>query len=536
MVFPIIGIFGGLAIFLYGLHKTNTNLRQAFGNKLQAWINKITVYHSLSLFFGIFLTFTMQSSTAATSLLVGLINTGIMSLSQGLQILIGTSIGTTIATQIITFNIAQYAFVLILFGYGLNTLSKKRRYQFLGAVLLGIGFIFLGMKLISDFAEPLKNNPYLVNLVSRLQGIPILAFLLSILLTSILQSSTAMMGLTISLSSQGIIPFELAIPIILGSHLGSCTTVLFVGMGKTSQAKTLTFGNLLYKMAGVTLFFFLIKPLTSIATFLAPNLPRQIAIAHTIIIVGNALLIYPFLSLFTTFLQKIFPKAKQEESLYHPKFLDDNVLETPDVALYLARKELVRMANTVDEMFVGIMKVFFNQDENLLYKLCKLDRIVDNLSNAIIQYLTKMKFEDLTPQQSNETYGLLNIVNDFEHIGDLVDKDIIPIIEKQIDNELKLSEAGISEIKKLYKLVYQNFYQALGAFALGDKRLAFKALQQKKVVVECEAKMRRSHINRLHQGVELSRQTSSIHFDMINILKQISEHASLIAEIILNTV
>jgi phosphate:Na+ symporter len=534
MFINIIGIFGGLVIFLYGLQKTNLNLRQAFGNKLQAWINKITIYHSLSLFFGIFLTFTMQSSTAATSLLVGLINTGLMTLSQGLQILIGTSIGTTIATQIITFNIAQYAFVLILFGYGLNILSKKRRYQFLGAVLLGIGFIFLGMKLISDFAEPLKNNHSLLTLISHLQGIPVATFLLSILITSILQSSTAMMGLTISLSSQGIIPFELAIPIILGSHLGSCTTVLFVGVGKTSQAKTLTFGNLFYKILGVTIFFFLMKPLSSVATFFTPHLPRQIAIAHTIIIVGNALLVYPFLSLFTSFLQKLFPQAKQEESMYHPKFLDDNVLETPDLALYLARKELVRMANTVDEMFVGIMKVFFNQDENLLYKLCKMDRIVDNLSNAIIRYLTEMKFEDLTPEQSSETYGLLNIVNDFEHIGDLIDKDIVPIIEKQIDNELKLSEAGILEIKKLYKMVYQNFYQSLGAFALGDKRLAQKALQQKDMVVECEAKMRRSHIDRLHQGVELSRQTSSIHFDLINILKQISEHASLISEIVLN--
>ena len=533
MFIHMLGIFGGLVIFLYGLQKTNLNLRQAFGNKLQAWINKITVYRSLSLFFGIFLTFTMQSSTAATSLLVGLINTGLMTLSQSLQILIGTSIGTTIATQIITFNIAQYSFILILIGYILNVLSKKRRYQFLGAVLLGVGFIFLGMKLISDFAEPLKNNPNLLNLVSNLQGVPFLSFILSIIVTSILQSSTAMMGLTISLSSQGIIPFELAIPIILGSHLGSCTTVLFVGMGKSSQAKTLTFGNLFYKMAGVILFFFLIKPLSSVAAFFTPHLPRQIAIAHTIIILGNALLVYPFLSLFSSFLQKIFPKAKQEESLYHPKYLDDTVVETPDLALYLARKEMVRMANTVDEMFTGIMKVFFNHDENLLYKLCKMDRIVDNLSNAIIRYLTKMEFEDLTPEQSSTTYGLLNIANDFEHIGDLIDKDIVPIIEKQIDNELKLSEEGISEIKKLYKMVYQNFYQALGAFALGDKRLAQKVLQQKTIIVECEAKMRRSHINRLHQGIELSQQTSSIHFDLINILKQISEHASLISEIIL---
>ncbi len=534
MFFQIIAIFGSLIIFLYGLQKTNLNLRQAFGNKLQNWINKISFHPSLSIFFGIFLTFTMQSSTAATSLLVGLINTGMMTLFQALQILIGTSIGTTIATQIITFNIAQYSFVLILFGYGLNVLSKKRRYQSFGAVLLGVGFIFLGMNLISEFSEPLKNSPVLLNAISRLQGTPLLVLFFSIIITSVLQSSTAMMGLTISLSMQGIIPFELAIPIILGSHLGSCTTVLFVGLGKTSQAKTLTFGNLFYKLIAVLFFFFLIEPLYTIAAFLTPSLPRQIAIAHTIIIVGNALLVYPFLSLFTTFLQKIFPKSAKEESLYKPKFLDDNVLESADLALYLARKELIRMANTVDEMFVGIMKVFFSRDENLLYKLCKLDRVVDNLANAIIHYLTEMKFDNLTPEQSSQTYGLLNVANDFEHIGDLIDKDIIPIIEKQIDNELKLSDAGIAEIKKLYKLVYQNFYQSLGAFALGDKRLAQKVLQQKEKIIESEAKMRRSHIDRLHQGVELSRQTSSIHFDMINILKQINDHSSLIAENVLN--
>jgi phosphate:Na+ symporter len=533
MYVNLAGIFGGLAIFLYGLQKVNLNLRQVFGYKLQTWINKITHRNYLSLVFGVFLTFIMQSSTAATSLLVGLINTGIMNLSQGIQILIGTSIGTTITTQIISLNIAQYSFILILLGYGLNMLSKKRRYQFLGAVLLGIGFIFLGMKLISDFAEPIKHNAFLLDIVAHLQGIPVLAFFLAILITSLLQSSTAMMGLTISLSSQGIIPLDLAIPIIIGSHVGSCTTVLFVGLGKTGQATTLTFGNLIYKMIGSLIFFFLLNPLSNFVTSLTPNLPRQIAFAHSIIIIGNALLIYPFLSKFIFFLQKLFPKAKQEETLYYPKFLDNSVLGSPDLALYLAKKELVRMANTVDEMLVGIMKVFFNRDEVLLLKLCKMDRMVDNLSNAIIHYLTEMKFDILTPEQSSETYGLLNITNDLEHIGDLIDKDIVPIIEKQIDNELKLSEEGLSEINKLYKSVYNNFYQALGAFALGDKRLAQKSLQQKKSIIESEAKMRRSHIDRLHKGIELSRQTSSVYFDIINILKQISEHASLIAEAVL---
>lgn len=534
MFLQIMSILGGLIIFLYGLKKTNTNLRQGFGNRLQSLINKITDHYSLALFLGVFLTFTMQSSTAATSLMVGLVNTGMMTLNQGIQIIIGTSIGTTIATQVITFNIAQYAFLLIIIGFIINLISKKRRYQFTGSVILGIGFIFLGMNLISDFAEPLKNNSSLIELLKRLQEKPFLSFLLSVLVTSVLQSSTAMMGLTISLAVQGIIPLQLAIPIILGSHLGSCTTVLFVGLGKTNQARTLTFGNLFYKLIGCLVFFFLITPLSSFVKQLTPYLPRQIAIAHSIIIIGNALIVTPFIVYFTQFLQKLFPKSKQEASLYRPKFLDNHILDSPHLALYLAKKETVRMANTVDEMFTGIMKVFFNQDENLLYKLCKLDKIVDNLSREIINYLTKMDFDELSANQSRETYGLLNIVNDFEHIGDLIDKDIIPIIEKQIDNELKLSDAGNAEIKKLYEMVYQNFYHALGSFALGDKRLAQKSLKQKTIIIQNESKMRRSHINRLHQGVELSRQTSSIHFDMINILKQISEHATYIAEIVLN--
>ena len=529
-----IGILGGLVIFLYGLQKTNTNLRQAFGHKLQVLIEKISHHYHLALLLGIFLTFTMQSSTAATSLLVGLVNTGIMSLSQGMQIIIGTSLGTTIATQIITFNIAQNALILIIVGFALNLLSKKRRFQFTGSVLLGIGFIFLGMNLISTFAEPLKNNPDFIGWIMQLQETPFFVFLLSVLATIILQSSTAMMGLTLSFSVQGIIPLTLAIPVILGSHLGSCTTVLFVGIGKTSQAKTLTFGNLLYKIIGCIVFFNLMKPLSVIATSITPYLPRQIALIHTIIIGGNALIISPFLSYFMLFLHKLFPQSQQEASQYQAKYLDHNLLESPELAIYVAKKEAIRMANTIDEMFTGIMQVFFRQDENLLYKLCKLDKIVDTLSRKIIDYITHLNFNELNRHQSNETYDLLNIISDLEHIGDLIDKDIIPIIEKMIDNELQLSDAGNKEIRKLYQAVYKEFYQSLGAFALGDKRLAEKSLLKNQVIIQNEQKMRRSHINRLHQGVELSRQTSSIHFEMINILKQISLHSASIAKIIFN--
>ena len=255
MFFVLTGLIGGLALFLYGMQMTSEGLKSTFGNKLKQILSTLSKNKLIALFTGIVLTFTIQSSTAASALLVSLVNTGIMNLSQTLSILLGTSMGTTLTTQIIAFKVSDYALFIIVLGFGLKLLGKKRKQRFIGNILLGVGFIFLGMKVMSESVSPLKDHALFKETLINLEHIPLLALLASALFTGLIQSSTATMGLTISLAMQGLISLNLAVPIILGSHLGSCSTVLFAGIGASRSAKRVTLANLLFKLVGVIIFF-----------------------------------------------------------------------------------------------------------------------------------------------------------------------------------------------------------------------------------------------------------------------------------------
>jgi len=344
------------------------------------------------------------------------------------------------------------------------------------------------------------------------------------------------MGLTISLAMQGLISLNLAIPIILGSHLGSCSTVLFAGIGASRSAKRVTLANLLFKLVGVIVFFLLTPSIILLVQKSSVNLPRQIANAHALIIVGNALIFLPFTERFAKFLEKVIPQTEEVEVLQKPKFLDSGVLETPEIAFYLASKEILRISNAVEEMVLGVMKVFINNDEKLLDEISAQDMIVDNLSREITKYLTKISFETLSEEHSKEVFRLLYIVDDLEHIGDLVDKNLIPLVEKKIDHSLVFSEKGVEEIKNMHQEVYNNLRNAIGAFALQDQRMAQKVIDQKEYIDSLEINLRKTHINRLNVGIELSQKTSGVHLDIINILKRINDHSFSIAQAVVGEI
>ncbi|MBE3091143.1 MAG: Na/Pi cotransporter family protein [Candidatus Atribacteria bacterium] len=529
MFFVLTGLIGGLALFLYGMQITSEGLKSTFGNKLKQFLSTLSKNKLIALLTGIVLTFTIQSSTAASALLVSLVNTGIMSLSQILSILLGTSMGTTLTTQIIAFKVSDYALLIIVLGFGLKLLGKKRKQRFIGNILLGVGFIFLGMKVMSESVFPLKDHALFKETLINLEHIPLLALLASALFTGLIQSSTATMGLTISLAMQGLISLNLAVPIILGSHLGSCSTVLFAGIGASRSAKRVTLANLLFKLVGVIVFFLLTPSIIFLVQKSSVNLSRQIANAHALIIVGNALIFLPFTERFAEFLEKIIPKTEEVESLQKPKFLDSGALNTPEVAFYLASKEVLRISNAVEEMVIDIMQVFTDNDEGLLDKVSAQDMIVDNLSREITKYLTKISFETLSEEHSKEVFRLLYIVDDLEHIGDLIDKNLIPLVEKKIDHSLVFSEKGVEEIKNMHQKVYNNLRNAIGAFALQDQRMAQKVIDQKEYIDSLEITLRKTHINRLNVGIELSQKTSGVHLDLINVLKRINDHSFSIA-------
>jgi phosphate:Na+ symporter len=509
---------------------TSEGLKSTFGNKLRQALSTLSKNKLLALLTGIIITFTIQSSTAASTLLVSLVNTGIMNLSQTLGILLGTSMGTTLTTQIIAFKVSDYALLIIVLGFGLKLLGKKRKQRFIGNIFLGIGFIFLGMKIMSESVSPLKDYSLFKEILINLEHTPILALLASALLTSLIQSSTATMGLTISLAMQGLISLNLAIPIILGSHLGSCSTVLFAGIGASRSAKRVTLANLLFKLVGVIVFFLLTPFVISLVQKSSLNLPRQIANAHALIIVGNALIFLPFTEKFAKYLEKIIPQTEEVEVLQKPKFLDSGALETPEIAFYLASKEILRISNAVEEMVLGVMKVFTNNDERLLDEISTKNMVVDNLSREVTKYLTRISFKTLSEEHSKEVFRLLYVIDDLEHIGDLVDKNLIPLIEKKIDHSLVFSDKGVEEMKNMHQEVYNNLRNAIGAFALQDQRMAQKAIDQKKYIDSLEIELRKTHINRLNVGIELSQKTSGVHLDLINVLKRINDHSFSIAK------
>jgi phosphate:Na+ symporter len=536
MFFVLTGLIGGLALFLYGMQMTSEGLKSTFGNKLKQILSTLSKNKLIALFTGIVLTFTIQSSTAASALLVSLVNTGIMNLSQTLSILLGTSMGTTLTTQIIAFKVSDYALLIIVLGFGLKLLGKKRKQRFIGNILLGVGFIFLGMKVMSESVSPLKDHALFKETLINLEHIPLLALLASALFTGLIQSSTATMGLTISLAMQGLISLNLAVPIILGSHLGSCSTVLFAGIGASRGAKRVTLANLLFKLVGVIIFFLLMPSLIFLVQKSSVNLPRQIANAHALIIVGNALIFIPFTGIFANFLERIIPKTEEVESLQKPKFLDLGALTTPEIAFYLASKEVLRISNAVEEMVLDIMQVFTNNDEKLLDKIGAHDMIVDNLSREVTKYLTKISFETLSGEHSKEVFRLLYIVDDLEHIGDLIDKNLIPLVEKKIDHSMVFSEKGVEEIKNMHQEVYNNLRNAIGAFALQDQRMAQKVIDRKEYIDSLEITLRKTHISRLNVGIELSQKTSGVHLDLINVLKRINDHSFSIARAVVGEI
>jgi len=533
MFFAIIGLVGGLALFLYGIQMASEGLKNSFGNKLKKILSTLSKNKLIALSSGIVLTLTIQSSTAASSLLVSLVNTGIMTLSQSLAILLGTSVGTTLTSQLIAFRISDYALLVIIIGFSLKFFGKKRKQRSIGNILLGIGFIFLGIKVMTESIFPLKENVFFETMLTNLEHMPILALFASVILTAILQSSTATIGLTISLSIQGLISINLAIPIILGSHLGSCSTVLFAGIGAIKSAKRVALANLLFKTVGVIIFFLLTPSIISLAQNTSSYIPRQIANAHAFIVIGNVLIFLPFTDKFAKLLEKIIPVTEEIESMQEPKYLDIGALKTPDIAFYLASKEMLRIGNTIQEMVFDTINIFMKNNEKLLDKVCQQDMIVDNLSREITKYLTKINFETLSEKNGQEIFKLLYIVDDLEHIGDLVDKNLLTLIEKKIDRNLVFSKKGTEEIQDMHRKIYDNLRNAIGAFALQDRRMAQKVIDQKKSIDSLEIELRKTHINRLNLGIKFSQKTSGVHLDIINILKRISDHTFSIAKAIL---
>lgn len=521
----LFGLAGGLALFLYGLNTLKDNLEQLAGEKIRYVIHRMTGSVFYGIITGTIITFIFQSSTATTVLLIGFANAELINLIQAMGVILGADIGTTFTVQIISWNIYDYSIIFILAGVLLSFTKKRKRTLLTGNLLIGIGMVFLGMKMMSDATAPLKNADYFQKIIEFSRGHPVGLLIISTIFTAIIQASAGTIGLLISLSLSGTVnTLDVAIPVIFGANIGTCATTIFAALPSTTEGKKIAMGHLFFKVAGVIVFYPLRQYLSDVASMTATTLPHQIANAHTIFNLLITLIFFPFVNLIAIFINTIVPEESRKEEKFRPKYLDESALRTPSLALAYSMREILRMADIVSDMLKRCFATFRGENFDLIAELKSMDNKVDTLYQELKMYLTKASLNPLSDELANLNVHQLTMIINLENLGDVIDKNILLLAQKRYKQHSIFSSEGFTELTNYHQLICQNFDLAISAFTGKNSELAQQVLINSRKIDELLQTYTENHLQRLRKGLKESIETSSIHLDLLSNLHRINTY------------
>ena len=561
--FLCVGLAGGLAFFLYGMEKMSDGMKRSTGDKMRVILAALTQNRVVGLIAGAFVTCVIQSSSATTVMLVSFVQAGLMSFANSLAVILGADIGTTITAQLIAFKLTDYALMMIAIGFGMQMLSKNENTKNIGNVILGFGILFFGMKLMSDAMKPLRTYPAFIQMLEGLEN-PLLGIMAGAVFTALVQSSSAFTGVVIVLAQQGLITLEAGIPMIFGANIGTCVTAGIASIGMSREAKRVALAHVIFKIGGVLLFIFWIPKFAEmirlIADYFGSGTARQVANAHTIFNVTIALLFLPFTSWFGRLIVKLFPDKKQELEIKPAViYLDDNMIETPVLAINLARAEISRMAKLLERMLRAIIVPFMSdpnqirrekslepaekklllrevpsKDEHfpqltLIEGLIMREEKIDYLQAKIKDYLIDVSRQNVSSNQADEIYGMMSIVKDMESIGDIVHRNMVPLIAKKQAIELDFSEEGKEELMIYHEKVCRQIRLLKEAFAQKDLDIADQIMKSERKYLDLESQYRVRHLQRLLGQQHQTVRTHEIHIELMDLMKQIIVYSSNIA-------
>lgn len=559
----VIGMLGGLALFLYGMGKMSDGMKKTAGNKMRDILGALTKNRIMALTLGAVVTMVIQSSSATTVMLVSFVQAGLMSFSQSLGVILGADIGTTVTAQLIAFKVTDYALLMIAIGFGMQMASKKDSIKNAGEIILGFGLLFYGMKLMSDTMSPLRDFPLFIDIMHQLEN-PFTAILAGTVFTALVQSSSASTGVVIVLASQGLITLETGIPIIFGANIGTCVTAGLASINTTREAKRVALAHVLFKIFGVLLFVFWIPSFADLIRLISERFSsdtaRQIANAHTIFNVSLGLFFLPFTSLFSALIKKILPEGEEPVSIeIKTKYLDDSAIKSPAVAIELARRELSYMAQILARMLRGVIIPFISDKKWILKEditeeeknhlineipvrderhpgltlreaLDMREDYIDFLNDRIHDFLIQITRHESSTAQASELYGMISIASDMESIGDLIHRNLLKLIDKKKELNEDFSVEGKEELMIYHDKVCRQIDRLGEAFAELDTDKAIRIMSRERKYLDLEAQYRIKHLERIrHERID-SIQTHEIHMELMDILKQIIVYSSNIAK------
>ena len=545
--FLVVGLLGGLSLFLFGMDKMSDALKNVAGEKMKDILAVLSSNRIMGLITGAIVTAVIQSSSVTTVMLVGFVSAGLMSLSQTIGVILGADIGTTITAQIVAFKVTKYALLLLSIGFAMLFISKKEKIQQYGYMIMGLGMIFFGMGVMKDAMEPLRTYQPFIDLMSNMSN-PILGVLIAAVFTALVQSSSASMGVVIVLAMQGLITLEAGIALALGANIGTCVTAGLASLGKPREAVRVAMCHVLFKIVGVTIMLPFIGPFAKFIVSISPSaaesltgldaiaavLPRQVANAHTIFNIGIAFVFLPFISQFARLVFWLVPdKPLPETDVIQPKYLNELLYHTPSLALDAARHEIKRMGKRVDVMNTAMMPAVMAGNKEALMAVRDMDEEVDILYKHIVNYLGQVSKLKLNDYQNQKMLKLMSTANDLEHIGDIIEVNMVNIGQERLEKGIKISQETQKVMNTLHVVVSDALKAAVRAVVEEDQGYAKRVISMK---VDINQLIEQANI---HQAERLVSEDSgkfeaySLEVEIIEKLKRIYYHAKHVAKSVL---
>lgn len=530
----ILSMAGGLGLFLFGIRTMGDGLENAAGAKLKRMLEVLTGNRFLAVLVGFVVTAIIQSSTATTVMVVGFVNAGMMTLAQAVGVIMGANIGTTVTSLLIALNFSSVAAASVLVGVILMLASKKTLVKNLGSIFTGFGLLFLGIDLMSDSMAPLRESAGFMNFIVAVSDSPLrplFGILLGIVMTAVLQSSSASVGVLQTLAMQGLVPLKFSVFVLFGQNIGTCLTALFSTVGAKKNSKRAAVIHLLFNLLGTGMFI-LIALLTPYIEWIEKNSSdpmAQIAISHIVFNVVSTVVLFPFAKLLVKLSCLIVPGKDDSESEMHCHFIDDRLLNTPPFAVMQVGKEVARMAKLARDNFETSAYALINRSDKDLDKVMEKEEVINYLNHHITSYLVKLNALDITDSDSDYIARVFHAINDIERVGDHA-TNLAEAAERNIGDGLTFSDAARDELNQLCGSVITLLDRSIEAFnnqSLGDgeaKELSDLEEHIDDLTLTCQD----AHIFRLNRN-ECNTEAGMLYLNTITDFERVGDHAINIA-------
>lgn len=530
----ILSMAGGLGLFLFGIRTMGDGLENAAGAKLKRMLEVLTGNRFLAVLVGFVVTAIIQSSTATTVMVVGFVNAGMMSLAQAVGVIMGANIGTTVTSLLIALNFSSVAAASVLVGVILMLASKKTVVKNLGAIFTGFGLLFLGIDMMSDSMAPLRDSAGFMNFivtVSESPLRPLFGIILGIVMTAVLQSSSASVGVLQTLAMQGLVPLKFSVFVLFGQNIGTCLTALFSTVGAKKNSKRAAVIHLLFNLIGTGIFILiaLLTPYVEWIEKLSPDPMTQIAISHIVFNIVSTVVMFPFAKALVKLSCLLVPGKDDSESEMHCKFIDDRLLNTPPFAVMQVSKEVARMAKLARDNFETSAHALINRSDKDLDKVMENEEIINYLNHHITSYLVKLNALDITDSDSDYIARVFHAINDIERVGDHA-INLAEAAQHNIGEGLKFSDPAREELNQLCGSVVTLLGRSMAAFdnqSLSDneaKELSDLEEHIDDLTLECQD----SHIFRLNRK-ECNTEAGMLYLNTITDFERVGDHAINIA-------